>query len=420
MTFGIIVRRSRPVDDDRLRGSTHGLGEYLRPRRCRGAARRTGNHLIDVGIGYDRGDYLVVRGESVVVAVGGGIDRIGDRRVRDDQFAQLAGSCFGEFRQFKPVLYAAIGEQHARAARERDNADAVAFRHAPRAKHFHHVDKVVHVAHLDEAAVAERGLEQFVARGHARGMRCRGLAADVGIADFPYEDGLAELERALAEGDQALPVGDAFHEHHHRIVFTALEEELRELEHRNIGFVAGRDRVIEADTIIGRGGDHAETETAGLRDHRARAGDQRLQLHGAAKADARVVVQVQHAQAVGADQAHAAAFCGLYQLFLQCYAVAADFAEARRQHDGERYAVSAALLDDAQHVVRRQRHQRDIAGLGYGGDVLVTGEALDLRVLRIDRIDLALDSRIRSAASAAGRRCATDRWRRRRRRRRAD
>jgi len=147
-----------------------------------------------LGVADHGGDYLVIRCERIVVAVGGGVDRVRDRRVRDDELAQLAGGICGEFRQFKPVLDAAVGEQHARAARQRDDADAVAFGRAPRAKDFHHVDEVVHVAHFDEAAVAERGLEQFVARGHARRMRGRSLAADVGVADFPYEYRLAELE----------------------------------------------------------------------------------------------------------------------------------------------------------------------------------------------------------------------------------
>jgi len=127
---------------------------------------------------------------------------------------------------------------------------------------------------------------------------------------------LPSSRRAFAERNQAAPVGDAFHEHHHGIVFAAFEEELRELEHRDVGFVAGRDRVIEADAVIGRGGDNAEAEAAGLRDHRARSRDQRLHLDGAAEAYARAVVQIEHAEAVGSYQAHAAAFGCLYQLLL--------------------------------------------------------------------------------------------------------
>ena len=223
-------------------------------------------------------------------------------------------------------------------------------------------------------------------------MRRGGLASDVGVADLPHQYGLAEFEGALAERDQPPPVGDAFHEHDDRFVFFLLEEKFHQVEHRRIGFIAGRDRIVEADAVIGRGGDNAETEAAGLRDHRGRTGNQRSQLHGPAKADARVVFQIQHAEAIGADDAHAAAFGGGSELLLQRDAFAAHFAEARRQHDGERDAGSAALLDYAEDMLRRERHECDVAGLGHRSDIFIAGESLDFGIFRIDRIDLALET----------------------------
>jgi len=86
------------------------------------------------------------------------------------------------------------------------------------------------------------------------------------------------------------------------------------------------------------------------------------------------------------------AFRSCDQLPLQFDAVAADFTESGREHDRERNAGGAALLDHAQHVIRRESDERHIARLRHRCNVLVAREFLDLRIFRIDRIDLAFET----------------------------
>ena len=69
----------------------------------------------------------------------------------------------------------------------------------------------------------------------------------------------------------------------------------------------------------------------------------------------------------------------------------ADFAEARGEHERVGNAGAAAFLDHAGHVLRGERDRaRRRTACGTAAQVRIAGEAFDLRVLRIDRVDLAL------------------------------
>ena len=91
--------------------------------------------------------------------------------------------------------------------------------------------------------------------------------------------------------------------------------------------------------------------------------------------------QIEHAEAVRPDDAHATSLRGGDQFLLQRDAVAADFAEARRQHYRKWNAGRAALFDDADDVLRGQRNERDIAGLGHRRDIGVADEVFYFSVL---------------------------------------
>jgi hypothetical protein len=83
---------------------------------------------------------------------------------------------------------------------------------------------------------------------------------------------LAELERPLADLDQAAAVVDGFHESNDDFHLGALDQVGDPVEQVEIGLVAGRNGVVAADAVIGGHGDDAETEAAALRDHRQRPG----------------------------------------------------------------------------------------------------------------------------------------------------
>jgi hypothetical protein len=189
-------------------------------------------------------------------------------------------------------------------------------------------------------------------------------------------DRLAELQRALADVEQAAPVVDRFHEGHDDLDVVALDEIGNPVEQREIGLVAGGNRIVAAHSEVGRYRHHAEAEAAALRHHRHRPRLQRLQLGGAAEADAGVVLEIDDAQAVRADHAHVRLARGLYEALLQRLAFRADLAEAAGEHERERNAGFAALLNGARHVRRGRAINATSQGFPHGVRS-ITGQSLD-------------------------------------------
>src|SRR5690606_1393037 len=102
---------------------------------------------------------------------------------------------------------------------------------------------------------------------------------------------------------------------------------------------------------------------AGLRHHGERARLERRELQRAAESDARVVLQVHDAEAVGPYHAHAGAARRGDELRLQRLSLTAHLAETGGEHERIRNPRLAALLDHARHVWRLQRDERDVARL---------------------------------------------------------
>ena len=132
----------------------------------------------------------------------------------------------------------------------------------------------------------------------------------------------------------------------------------------------------------------AEAEAPALRDHCHRAGLQRLQLRGAAEADAGVVLQVEESEAIGPDHAHVRCACRSDEPILKRLSGITHFTETAGEHQRERNARVAALFDRSGYLWRGQGDQRDVARLRDGAEVRIAGESLDFVVLRIDGVDL--------------------------------
>ena len=113
-------------------------------------------------------------------------------------------------------------------------------------------------------------------------------------------------------------------------------------------------------------------------------------MQRAAKSKPEIFIKVHQPEAIGADHAHAAGLDRGQQFFIECLAGITGFAETGGQDDGKRNTGLAALLDGVRHQRTRYRDQCDVAGLGHRADMGIAGEAFDLRVFRIDRVDLAL------------------------------
>ena len=220
-------------------------------------------------------------------------------------------------------------------------------------------------------------------------MRSGSPNADIGVADLPCEYRLAELERPLADLNQAVAVVDAFHECGDDLDLRALDQVGDPVEQVEIGLVAGRNGVVAADAVIGGHGNDAETEAAALGDHRHRPRLERPQFRRAAEANAGVVLQVQDAKAVGSHHPHV----GLARrrdtsppaetpLF-------AHLAETAGQHQRERDPGLPALLDGIGHSLCGQRDQGHVARLRHRQEIGIAGETFDVVVFGIDWVDRA-------------------------------
>ena len=95
--------------------------------------------------------------------------------------------------------------------------------------------------------------------------------ATAGIADLPDEDRLAQIKRALAEGEQAPSVPDAFHIRGDNFDVVLPEKKLDQIQRVDIGFIAGGDDVVETQARGLRKLDDAGAKAAALGDHRQRA-----------------------------------------------------------------------------------------------------------------------------------------------------
>ena len=123
-------------------------------------------------------------------------------------------------------------------------------------------------------------------------MRCRGFAADFGVADFPDQDRLAEFECTCADAAQAFAFGGAFKECGEDFDVGPFDQVFHPVECAEVGFIAGGYDMVEAESVITGDRDHAETEAAGLRHHGNRAGLECFELQRAAEAEAEVGIKI--------------------------------------------------------------------------------------------------------------------------------
>ena len=274
------------------------------------------------------------------------------------------------------------------------------------APEFSEVDHVVGIADLDVTALIERAPKQFRPGREPSGVRGRRPASRARIADLPHQHWLFQFQRPPADLQQAAAVGAALEVSDHRIGVVALEQVADEFGRGDVRLVTGRNDVREADVLLVRRRHHAHTVPAALRDHRHRPRFERPEPCAPAEAYAGVVLQVEDAEAVGPHDAHVGLARGRNELRLQTLAVFPRFAKTPGEHDRERDAGLAALLDGAHHALCGQRDERHVARLRHELQIGVAGESVDVAVLRIDRMDPAAVAEIdeqlqRLAADAA-------------------
>jgi len=114
--------------------------------------------------------------------------------------------------------------------------------------------------------------------------------------------------------------------------------------------------------------------------------------HGTGEGGVQTRVRAHHAQAVGPDQADVATSRFAQNFPLQKHSTFADLAKSGADNDRALHSGIGALFHDARNRPCRCHDHRQLHAPGNRGDIGITGETQDRRVLRIHGVNRAGES----------------------------
>ena len=259
-------------------------------------------HRVHLGVPAHRGHDVSVEGEIKDIAQVdgvGGMDHSGPGAGRDVLDQRL-----GQGRQGEAKLAAGIGGDHRLAAAAGKDHQAV----APNRGLVHQFDGVQELGlglDPDDAAVAAGGLQHPLIGGQGGGMRLGDggrLRPHVGQMQV---DGLGGLSSHLQEPPAIL---NPFQVDINGGSARVFQEVFQDLVFGHVKFIAQTQKLIEAQAFFGHPGQHMGSHPAALgNDGNPAPVDAGADL---GKGQGQAGFQVDQAQAVGTDQAHAVLFQG--------------------------------------------------------------------------------------------------------------
>ena len=338
---------------------------------------------------------------GVGVRAAGHVHRIRQRRLREQDRRQALARGLRQLGEFQAGLRQAVGGDRGLAAAVGDH------RHAPAARLLHqrqalgHRQDLVGVMHHAHADLAQQVHRHRVAAGERAGVGAGGLLAELGGARLVHHHRLhrGDLARRLEE---ALAVAEALHVQRGHAGVLVLAEVAQVVVEADVGLVARTDVGREAHVAVVLGLQHQRQQhVARLRDEAdvARPGVAQVE-------QVDLVVQVEHARGVGADDAHAARTRRVQHLLLEPGALRPGLAEAAGEDHRALDALAPALLEQPGQGLRRGADQRQV---DRPGNVVERGagrHAEDLGHLGVDRVDapavVALDEADHGLVAALG------------------
>ena len=298
--------------------------------------------------------------------------------------------CRGAKRRHREADFlGAVRHHDAGATRLRRDAETIAFGDAFTGQRLQHVEHLLFVAGAQHAELADDRVEHRIGHRQRAGVRRGGAHAGGHAADFGEHQRLLQFLAAAGEPDQLLPVFEA-------LEITGRDPHARVLDHGHhqlgkgdVGLVAGVDEIAESQAALTHQRGDSGAEGAGLRDEGDGAGRRRA-VRVLAEGRVDILKGVDEAQAVGAAQHHAERLGLFRQRLFHRFAGRAHFAEAGGEDHHRADAALAERFDVLQDVVRRHGDDRQIGGLGQRFDRRVTGDAGDLRILRVNKENAAV------------------------------
>ena len=194
----------------------------------------------------------------------------------------------------------AVRGDFARTTGDRYHADPLRLQHAGARDHVGSEQQVLDRLHAHDAVLAAYAVEYAIVADQRAGVRLCGPRGDFRQADLQHNDRFCRSDRASCGRGKTRRMADRLSEQRDRAHVRLVDQMVDEVRAIEVGLVAGRDHVRQADLVLRRqAGDEAAVRAA-LGDDCDRAG-----LGGCAKTagpQRHIVDEIYEAQAVRAEQ----------------------------------------------------------------------------------------------------------------------
>jgi hypothetical protein len=369
-------------------------------RLVRPALRRFDHRLGGIGAGSDAGravqhqdrvDARILEQDAQGIAVAlarrvpDDVDRIAAAPGGGQRRAQALERRGREFGEMAALVDQRVGGDHPEAAAVARDGETVAFEGHRGRQDLGGVEQLLERAHAQHAGAPERGAIDLVGAGERTGVRCDGSRALGVPASLEHDHRLAPACRAR-RGHELPGVGRGLHVEQDGGGGGLLREVVEQVAEVEVGHVADRDEVGEADAASRRPVEDAGHDRAGLGDEREPARRRGEMREGGIQALSRH----HDAEAVGANDAQQMrARRGEHGLAQRVTTLRPAFAEPCADDDGGSGAARPELGDDRRHRRRRCHHHREIGRRRQARYVRMAGRAVDLGVFRVYQHDRA-------------------------------
>ena len=304
----------------------------------------------------------------------------------------------------QPRRHARVDGHDARSAGVGDDRDATALREWLGVETDRDVEHLVDGVGANDAGLVEQRLDGRVAGGE------RGRVAAGRARAGPRPSGLDRDDRlgaadAARETREAARVAERLEIQQDDVRARIALPVLQQVVARDVGLVADADELGQAHLPGGGERENRQAQRAALRGERDAALAREHRREGRIQADGRIGVQQPHA--VGTDHPHPVAADLVHELILQRVPVDPDFRKTGGDDDQGLHAGGRAVVDDAEDRGRRHGQNRQIDAGGKVARGPQGRDAVDVRGVRIDRIDRTVksggDERAENPAADAGR-----------------
>jgi len=231
--------------------------------------------------------------------------------------------------------------------------------------------------------LAQKRVDGGVISGQRAGVRLRQRLARRGAAQLVDQHGLAGRAGAPQCGAQHRRIADRLQEQQDRCGGGVVHQHVDQLAHADIALVADGHQLGKPHAARCAARQQRPQHRSALRNHADRTGLQRVHFqHGVDRQDG-AAVHVDHADAVGPQQAHAKRACTRRERLLRSHARFPKFRKTIGKHRHHARAARRALLQRVDHLRAGHHHKRMVDRFGQGRHAGVRGKAHHFAAARI-------------------------------------